>query len=172
MQAEDEVEGIQGRVHASLDFGTFFDLEQARLLKALYFVTGNREEAADLTQDAFVKLWERWDQLDRIDDPTGYLFKVALNGFRMRVRAARRAAGRLVAMKGAMDPFSDVEVREDVRRMLLDLAPRQRAALVLLDLYRCDSKEAARMMGIRPSTVRALATQARAVLRTTGGSHA
>ena len=58
--------------------------------------------------------------------------------------------------------------REDVRRMLEAAAPRQRAALVLLDLYGYDSKEAARIMGIRPSTVRALATQGRAVLRTEG----
>ena len=49
--------------------------------------------------------------------------------------------------------------------MLLGLSPRQRAALVLLDLYGYGSQEAARIMGIRPSTVRALATQGRAVLR-------
>jgi RNA polymerase sigma factor (sigma-70 family) len=172
MQAEGEVEMLPGRVHAPGDFATFFDAEQARLLKALYFVTGNREDAADLTQEAFVRLWERWDRLDRVDDPTAYLFRVALNGFRMRARAARRAAKRLVTTKGFVDPFSDVEVREDVRQMLLELTPRRRAALVLLDLYGYDSKEAARMMGIRPSTVRALATQARAVLRATGGPHA
>ena len=69
------------------------------------------------------------------------------------------------------DAFDDVDLREDVRRMLHALAPRQRAALVLLDLYGYGSEEAARIMGIRPSTVRALATQGRAVLRTTGGPH-
>jgi DNA-directed RNA polymerase specialized sigma24 family protein len=55
--------------------------------------------------------------------------------------------------------------------MLLTLTPRQRAALVLLDLYGYGSEDAARIMGIRPSTVRALATQGRAVLRATGGPH-
>jgi DNA-directed RNA polymerase specialized sigma24 family protein len=56
--------------------------------------------------------------------------------------------------------------------MLLELSPRQRAALVLLDMYGYGSEEAARAMGIRPSTVRALATQGRAVLRASGGLHA
>jgi DNA-directed RNA polymerase specialized sigma24 family protein len=56
--------------------------------------------------------------------------------------------------------------------MLLALSPRQRAALVLLDMYGYGSEEAGRIMGIRPSTVRALATQGRAVLRSTGGPHA
>jgi DNA-directed RNA polymerase specialized sigma24 family protein len=42
----------------------------------------------------------------------------------------------------------------------------------MLDLYGYGSEEAARIMGIRPSTVRALATQGRAVLRREGGPDA
>ena len=76
-----------------------------------------------------------------------------------------------MAIDTTVDPFDEVDLREDVRRMLLALAPRQRAALVLLDLYGYGSEEAAKIMGIRPSTVRALATQGRAVLRTAGGPH-
>jgi RNA polymerase sigma-70 factor, ECF subfamily len=72
----------------------------------------------------------------------------------------------------ARDPFEDVELREDVRRMLRTLVPRQRAALVLLDLYGYGSEEAGRIMGIRPSTVRALAAQGRTVLRGREEAHA
>jgi RNA polymerase sigma factor (sigma-70 family) len=122
-------------------------------------------------QDAFLKLWERWDTIERIDDPTAYLFRVALNGSRMRARAARRAERRMVAPSKSSDPFDEIDLREDVRHLLLGLTPRQRAALVLLDLYDYSSEEAGKIMGIRPSTVRALATQGRAVLRTSGGSH-
>ena len=100
-----------------------------------------------------------------------YLFKVALNGGRMRARTARRAATRRVPLGVVRDPFDEVELREDVRQMLLALTPRQRAALLLLDLYDYGSGEAARIMGISPSTVRALATQGRAVLRVSGGTH-
>jgi DNA-directed RNA polymerase specialized sigma24 family protein len=90
----------------------------------------------------------------------------------MRLRTARRAAKRPVPLGIVRDPFDEVDIREDVLRMLRDLAPRQRAALVLLDLYGYGSEEAARIMGIRPSTVRALATQGRAVLRREGGPDA
>jgi len=167
MQAESEFRLPPTALSSAGEFAGFFDQEHARLLKALYFVTGSREEAADLMQEAFLKLWERLDRLDHVEDPTAYLFRVALNGFRMRARAARRAAARIVTLKEGVDPFSEVELREDVRRMLLGLAPRQRAAVVLLDLYGYDSEEAGRIMGIRPSTVRALASQARAALRPT-----
>ena len=122
-------------------------------------------------QEAFLTLWERWDTIDRIKDPTGYLFRVALNGFRMRARTARRAARRLVAIDQSYDPFVEVNLREDVLTMLRSLSPRQRAALVLLDLYGYGSEEAAAIMRIRPSTVRALATQGPAVLRTAVGPH-
>jgi RNA polymerase sigma factor (sigma-70 family) len=173
MQAEGDVVRLpEWSTEAPRDFSVFFAEESRRLFEALYFVTGDRADAAELMQDAFLKLWERWDSIDRIDDPTGYLFRVALNGFRMRSRAARRAARRLVLFESARDPFDEIELREDVRRLLLGLAPRQRAALLLLDMYGYGSKEAARIMGIRRSTVRALAAQGRAVLRTTGSPHA
>ncbi len=171
MQAEGEVVRLPQQAIGPPDFVTLFADEHARLFKALYFVTGNREDARELMQDAFLKLWERWDRIGQIEDPTAYLFRVALNGSRMRARAARRAAKRLVAADTTTDPFDEIDLREDVRRMLHRLAPRQRAALVLLDLYGYGSEEAAHIMGIRPSTVRALATQGRAVLRTTGGPH-
>jgi RNA polymerase sigma-70 factor (ECF subfamily) len=173
MQAEGDVVRLPERsTEAPRDFSVFFAEESGKLFEALYFVTGNRADAVELMQDAFLKLWERWDSIDRIDDPTGYLFRVALNAFRMRSRAARRAVGRLVLFESARDPFDEIELREDVRRLLLGLAPRQRAALLLLDMYGYGSKEAARIMGIRRSTVRALAAQGRAVLRTTGSPHA
>jgi RNA polymerase sigma factor (sigma-70 family) len=171
MQAEGDIIRFPERADAPPDFAVFFAEEHTRLYKALYFVTGNKADAQELMQEAFLKLWERWDRIDRIDDPTAYLFRVALNGSRMRARSARRAAARLVPVEsGSPDPFDEIDLREDVRRMLLGLAPRQRAALILLDLYGYGSEEAARIMGIRPSTVRALATQGRTVLRGTGGS--
>ncbi len=171
MQAEGDVVRFPREAEAPPDFTVFFAEEHRALFKALYFVTGNRADAQELMQEAFLTLWERWDTIDRIDDPTGYLFRVALNGSRMRARAARRATRRLVPVASSYDPFDEVNLREDVLRMLRSLTPRQRAALVLLDLYGYGSEDAAAIMRIRPSTVRALATQGRAVLRNAGGPH-
>jgi DNA-directed RNA polymerase specialized sigma24 family protein len=49
------------RVDAWARFDAFVEEEHERLYKALYFVTGSREDAEDLSQDAFMKLWERWE---------------------------------------------------------------------------------------------------------------
>jgi RNA polymerase sigma factor (sigma-70 family) len=168
MQADGEVMRLRAAESSPPDFRTFFADEHRGLFKTLYFVTGDRAEAADVMQDAFVTLWERWDRIDSIDDPRAYLFRIALNGSKMRARAARRASRRAVPLGVVRDPYDDVDIREVVRRMLQTLTPRQRAALVLLDLYGYGSEAAARIMGIRPSTVRALATQGRALLRERG----
>jgi len=172
MQAEGKARQLREVAGNPRDFRTLYEDEHRRLFQTLYFVTGNRHDADDLMHEAFLKMWERWDAIGEIRDVHAYLFKVALNANRTRARTARRAARRRVPLGGVHDPFDEIELREDVRQMLQGLTPRQRAALLLLDLYDYDSGEAARIMGVRPSTVRALATQGRAALRASGGSHA
>jgi RNA polymerase sigma-70 factor, ECF subfamily len=151
-------------------FDTFVEEEHERLYKALYFVTGSREEAEDLSQEAFMKLWEQRDRIDEIEDPTGYLFRVALNGFRMRRRRAAVALRRHAPATGMRDEFAEAEMRADVRRLLLGLTPRQRAALLLVDLLGYPSEQAARILRVRPSTVRNLASQGRRALKATEGA--
>jgi RNA polymerase sigma-70 factor (ECF subfamily) len=157
-------------VDAWARFDAFIGEEHERLYKALYFVTGSREDAEDLAQESFMKLWERRDKLDEIDDPTGYLFRVALNGFRMRRRRAAMALRRHVPVSESRDEFAEAEMRADVRRLLMGLTPRQRAALLLVDLLGYRSEQAARILRVRPSTVRNLASQGRRALKATEGA--
>jgi hypothetical protein len=122
-QAEGEVVRLPAAQEDPLDLAVFFADEHRGLFKLLYFVTGNRADAAELMQDAFLKLWERRDRVDRITDPGAYLFRAALNGSRMRARAARRAALRLVPIASSYDPFDEVHLRENVKQLLLALSP-------------------------------------------------
>jgi RNA polymerase sigma factor (sigma-70 family) len=171
MRAEGDVVAISSRrVEARARFDTFYQEEHERLFKALYFVTGNRHDAQELMQDAFLRLWERWDEIERIDDPTGYLFRVALNGFRMRRRRAAMAVRKAIPVPERRDLFLDAEMRADVRQLLLEVTTRQRAALVLVDLLGYPSEQAAHILRVRPSTVRALAMKGRRALRAMEGA--
>jgi DNA-directed RNA polymerase specialized sigma24 family protein len=99
VQAKDNVVELRRDREAPVNPSSFDDLfldHQDRLYRALYFVTGSREDAEELMQDAFLKLWERWDTIRKIDDPVAWLFRVSLNGFRMRKRRAAVAVRRLV----------------------------------------------------------------------------
>jgi len=148
-----------------VDFEAFFRREHRRLFGALVLVTGDREEAFELLQDAFLSLWRRWDRTPPIEDPTAYLFRTAMNGFRMRRRRAAVAARRFLRPRDASDPLGAVDARDAVDRGLARATPRQRAALVLTALMGYPSEEAGRILGVRPATVRVLAKSARDTLR-------
>ena len=150
-------------------FEDFFEVEHDGLMGALYLVTGDRHEAEEAMQEAFVRVWERWDVVQSFSNPTGYLYRVAINVWRMRQRRLRVAARRLTRAPRVSDAFEDVELREDVRRALASLPARKRAALVLTDLLGYPASEAAVALRVRPSTIRSLTTQARASLRVTLG---
>jgi RNA polymerase sigma factor (sigma-70 family) len=152
------------------DFDELFLDVHDRLYRALYFVTGNSHDSEELMQDAFLKLWERWDSIETIDDPTAYLFRSALNGFRMRSRRARTAARKLLSPSTPRDDFEQIDLQQDVRRMLLGLPARQRAALVLTEIFGYSSEQAAWILGIKPTSVRVLASRGRTTLR--GAVHA
>ena len=152
------------------DFDELFLDVHDRLYRALYFITGNAHDAEELMQDAFLKLWERWDSIATIEDPTAYLFRAALNGFRMRARRARVAARSLLLMEPPGDDFEEIDLKEDVRRVLLAIPSRQRAALVLTEIFGYSSEEASRILGIAPASVRVLASRGRTAMR--GAVHA
>jgi RNA polymerase sigma-70 factor (ECF subfamily) len=148
-------------------FEVFFEGEKDRLLRALYLITGSAGEAEDLAQDAFTRLYERWDSVSVMDDPAGYLHRTAMNLFRNQARRTKVALRRAVGLGPEQDVFEHVEDRDVATRALASLTPRQRAALVLTEGLGYSGEEAGRLLGIKASTVWALTHQARASLRGT-----
>lgn len=147
----------------------FFEKEKASLFRALCLVTHNRSEAEELTQDAFLRVFERWDQVGAMKDPTGYLYRTAMNAFRTWHRRAVLGAKRAIHLTPSDDRIAEIEAEDAVVRALAPLSPRQRAAVVLIDLLGYSSEEAGRMLGIRAATVRTHVARAHADLRTQVG---
>jgi len=143
-----------------LDFEVFFDREKARLFRALCLVTRNRFEAEELTQDAFLSVYERWDRVGTMDNPSGYLYRTAMNAFRTWHRRSALAAKRTIGLTRADDAIAMIDEQDAVIRSLQPLSARERAAVVLIDLLGYSSEEAGRMLGIRASTVRTYAERA------------
>jgi RNA polymerase sigma-70 factor, ECF subfamily len=147
-----------------LDFESFFETNHERLFRALWLMTRNRDEAEEVMQDAFLRLWQRWDRVGNGPDPTAYLYRTAMNLWRSRLRRAAVAVRRVVHQIQREDEMSMVDQHDVVLRALAPLPPRQRAAVVLLDVLDLSSERAGEVLGIRPVTVRVLAARARATL--------
>jgi RNA polymerase sigma-70 factor (ECF subfamily) len=147
-------------------FEEFFLAEHERLYRALCLMTGSRDEADEVLQDSFLRLWERFDRMEQVHDPRAYLYRTAMNAFRSRYRSRVRRMKHAIAAREPDDAFGPIEDRDVVVRALRQLTPQQRAAVVLTGLLGYSSEEAGRMLGMKPSTVRALSTRAREAMRT------
>jgi DNA-directed RNA polymerase specialized sigma24 family protein len=110
-----------------LNFESFFEAEARTLFRRLCAVTGNSAEAEEIMQDAFLALWERWDRVGTMQDPTGYLYRTAMNVFRKRTRRAVLALRRALSRVAEPAAFAEIDEQQDVVVALSGLTPRQRA---------------------------------------------
>jgi RNA polymerase sigma-70 factor (ECF subfamily) len=150
---------------SAASFEEFFRAEQLRLHRVLFAITGSRPEAEDIGQEAFLRVWERWDRVGVMDDPAGYLHRTAINVFRDRSRRLVLAMRRAVRVSPRPDEYDAVEARSVAASALGSLPSRQRAAIVLTEALGYSAEEAGKLLGIKASTVRALHFQARSALR-------
>jgi RNA polymerase sigma-70 factor (ECF subfamily) len=106
-----------------------------------------------------------------MEDPTGYLYRTAMNLFRSRRRRTAVAVRRAVRPIVQTDELARVEGTDAAVRVLAKLSPRERAAVVLVDVLGLTSEEAADPLGVKASTVRVLLARGRAGLRKEWADH-
>lgn len=169
MTAQEETEAT-GSGTAEAAFGVFFSEHHARLYRALVMVSRSPHEADEIAQEAFVRIWTKWDRVSGMESPDGYLYRTALNLYRQRGRHAARLVRLLASWpresrEDALDRFDELDT---LQRQVLQLPPRQRAALVVTEYLGYDSAAAAEILEIQPGTVRMLVSKAKAQLRRGG----
>ena len=159
--AADPAAGASETTMDVTSFASFFEDRHRDLFAAMWLITRNRHEAEELMQDAFLRVWERWDRIAAMEDPEGYLYRTAMNLFRSRARRAAVAMRRAAHTLPVDDTVEAVETREVVVQALASLTPRERAAVVLTNILGFPSDEAALMLHVKPATVRVLAARGR-----------
>ena len=138
------------------------------LIRLAFVMLGDLESAEDVVQEAFCGLYRQWGRLRDADRATFYLRTSVLNGCRSALR--RRILRRRVlpdqppAVVSAEAVVLSGEEREEVFRAVGRLPHRQREALVLRFYLDLPDEEIARLMNIRPGTVRSTIHRALAAL--------
>jgi RNA polymerase sigma-70 factor (ECF subfamily) len=145
-----------------------------RVYRLAYRLTGNPHDAADLTQDVFVRVFR---SLSSYTPGTfeGWLHRITTNLFLDGVRRKQRirfdtlgedAGERLAAPDpGPAQVYDDTHFDSDVQRALDELPPDFRAAVVLCDIEGLSYEEIAATLGIKLGTVRSRIHRGRALLR-------
>lgn len=146
-------------------FEDFFHTHHERLLRAMYLATGDPHEADDLAQEAFVKVLERWERVHGLEDPVGYLYRIALNTRRSRLRRLAVAARKAVRTEPTSDEHEAVEDRSAVHRALATLPDGQREAIVLVEWLGMTDERAGQVLGVSAGAVRTRLHRARSALR-------
>jgi RNA polymerase sigma-70 factor (ECF subfamily) len=123
---------------------------------------GNRAEAEEVAQEVFLKLISRVDQYDGRASVASWLFAIAANASRDRLRrTGRRATVPLdaVAEAPAAEPPADAallarERRDLVRKALAELSDDQREALILARYHGLAYAEIAKALSISEGAVK------------------
>lgn len=137
---------------------------------------GEPDEAWDLTQDTLVRLVRHLPSYRGEGRFLGWVFTVTRNLAVERHRKAARQRKKLeryqVSMDGSsaapeqsVEKLANARVADLVKRFFLELPARQREVFALADLEGFGQAEIARMLGLRPGTVRANLFRARRAIR-------
>ena len=152
-------------------------VKRERVVRTAYQVTGDLEDARDVAQSVFLRLWHvlpRFDPGQRFDT---WLYRITVNAAIDLLRTK--------GPKGMLQPLPEdpsvleaegsdggLEAGLDLRdlqrafsRLAARLSPKQRAAFVLREIEGLDTAEVARILDVTESTVRNHVLQARRTLR-------
>jgi RNA polymerase sigma-70 factor (sigma-E family) len=132
-----------------------------RFLRTAVLLTGSREAGQDLLQTALERLLRHWRTLS--GDPEGYLrrtlYNLAADGFRRQGRLQRKLLLLRTDTRPPPDVTAQVDLRDALVRMLVQLPPRQRAVLVLRYWEQLSEAETAAVLGWPEGTVKSAASR-------------
>lgn len=131
-------------------------------------LTGNMEDAQDVSQEVFLRLYKNLGKLQSANALTAWLYRVTVNAchdLRRRKPASEPAETAGEPVSDGADPQASLTQaeRKRVLEMSLRILPeKERAALVLRDLEGLSTQEVARALGSSEATVRSQISKARA----------
>lgn len=152
------------------EFESFFRRHERDIFTYLWRLTSDEASAYDLTQETFLRAWQHYDKVAGYERPGGWLFRVATNLALNHLRRTRSPSGAAVMLserdRVGDDPARRIVESDQVRRALTALAPRQRASLVLREVYGLTGEELAATLGVSAGAAKTLLWRARAEFRT------
>ncbi|HEX7167660.1 MAG TPA: sigma-70 family RNA polymerase sigma factor [Acidimicrobiales bacterium] len=122
------------------------------LLEAVLRAVGRHALAEDAVEDAFEKAFARWDDVQAMRSPRGWVYRVAVNEARRQLRREVRDLERAtVAFAGRPDAVAPPA--GEAWLAVRELPIRQRTAVVLRHVAGMTEAEVAQAMGVTRSTV-------------------
>jgi RNA polymerase sigma-70 factor (ECF subfamily) len=169
----------QGDVRA---FEQLFQQYQKGIYNAIYQIVRSEADAADLTQDVFVRAYRALPRLQSPEAFTSWLYRIAINLSRNHLRDTARArteslefgdpddegGGQREIADTTADPAAKAQsrdVQERVQRAIATLSEDHRTVITLHHIEDMPVEEIARILNVSVGTVKSRLSRARENLR-------
>ncbi len=153
-------------VPATMDFDDCFRDLFPGVARAAALVARDRQLGPDIAQEAFARLFERWDRIQDRDHARNFAYRVAVNlaksHLRRRMAAPFGLSGPEQSTRDTTEPSA---AWLDAVVALGDLSPKQRACIVLVDYADLDAASTSAVLGMAEATVRVHLLRGRRALR-------
>lgn len=150
-------------------FEALFRAHERAIFGYLWRMTGDEQSAYDLSQETFLRAWQHFARIRGYEKPEAWLFRVATNLAINYARSRRSPIASATSLPedgpARSDPAWRIGERENVRAILEGLPARQRAAIILREVYGLSGEELATALGISLAAAKMLLSRGRETFR-------
>ncbi len=143
-----------------------------KMFRLAWHLTGQREEAEDVVQEVFLKIWDMRHRLEKYKSVEGLLMTMTrnrcLDGLRKRKNRTLSLKPEIFRRAGEADLQQQNETRDlvqRVRKMMADLPEQQRTIMHLRDVEGCEFEEIVKITGFDGNYIRVNLSRARKKIR-------
>ncbi|MCR4427834.1 MAG: RNA polymerase sigma factor [Caldiserica bacterium] len=146
-------------------FSQLYGKHRLQVFRAAYLILGNREQAEDIMQESFFKLWTNRRKI-REGPVLPWLLKVATNASLSLFRKRREYPLEEIPFpESGKDNPEEALIFKEILQGLSKLPKRQRAVLAFRLVFEYSEEETAKILGIPRGTVRSNLFKAKENLR-------
>ncbi len=156
-------------------FDRLFEDYSAPIFNYVLRMVGDRDRAADITQDTFIKAYRKLDSLTDENSTRSWLYRIATNTAIDEMRRRRWISPlgpdderELDRPDGGLGPEGQVmaaTLDDRIQRALMRLRPNHRQCLILSDVEDMNAHQIGEVMGLSYGAVRTLLCRARGEMR-------
>jgi RNA polymerase sigma-70 factor (ECF subfamily) len=138
------------------------------VFNSAYRIVGDIEDAADITQTTFVKVFEKIDSFNPAYKFFSWLYRISVNEAynyqKRKLQAAEMAVEPKTSQPGPYEDFRQLEMCEHLERALATMTYDYRIVIVLKHLMLLSYKEIAEILTVPEKTIKSRLFSARQVL--------
>lgn len=149
-------------------FCVLYDKYKRRLYNYAYYKLGNIEDAEDAVQDCMLKAFEQLNRLKKPESFSSWLFTILYHGCMSAVKEQikRRNDSDIEQYKNTLSYESDIDFeREELKQALNALSEEDKNIVLLSVVVGLNSKEVARITGLKAGNVRQRLSRSLAKMR-------